>query len=99
MPDDRSTPALEIRDLRKRFRDPEGGTFLALDVPELIVARGEHVGVRGESGSGKTTLLNVIAGILPADEGMIEIAGESMTGRGETGRDALRAPLAARVPG
>ncbi len=88
---DASSPALLIRGLRKRFRDPEGGTFLALDVPELVVARGEHVGVRGESGSGKTTLLNVIAGILPADEGMIEIAGESMTGRGETARDALRA--------
>ena len=91
MPENASSPALAIRGLRKQFRDPEGGTFLALDVPELIVARGEHVGVRGESGSGKTTLLNVIAGILPADGGTVEIAGEAMTGRGETARDALRA--------
>jgi len=86
-----SEPALSIRDLRKTFRDPEGGVFVALDVPSLDVARGEHVGVRGESGSGKTTLLNVIAGILPADSGSVMIAGESMTGRSETARDALRA--------
>lgn len=65
--------------------------MLALDLPSLDVARGECVGMRGESGSGKTTLLNVIAGILPADSGQVEIAGEAMTGLSETARDVLRA--------
>ncbi len=65
--------------------------MLALDVPSLTLAPGERVGMRGESGSGKTTLLNVIAGILRADAGVVEIAGEAMTGRSETARDALRA--------
>ena len=86
-----SEPALRIRNLRKTFRDPEGGVVTVLDIPALDVAVGEIVAVRGESGSGKTTLLNVIAGILRADEGTVEIAGEAVTGRSETARDALRA--------
>ncbi|MDA1194499.1 MAG: ABC transporter ATP-binding protein [Planctomycetota bacterium] len=84
-------PALRVRDLRKSFRDPEGGTFVAVELPSLDIDRGEVVGLRGESGSGKTTLLHVISGILPADSGRVEVAGESMTGRSETARDALRA--------
>ncbi len=83
--------ALSIRNLRKVFPRPGGGTFVALELPSLDLERGERVGMRGESGSGKTTLLNVIAGILPADAGTVEIAGEAMTGRSEMARDALRA--------
>lgn len=83
--------ALRIRDLRTYYNDPEGGRFLALDLPHLDVARGETLALRGESGSGKTTLLNVIAGILPAEEGLVEVAGESMSGSSEGRRDAIRA--------
>ena len=83
--------ALRIRNLRKHYRDPEGGRFLAVDLPSLDVRAGESLAMRGESGSGKTTLLNVIAGILPADEGTIEIAGEVMSNRSEGARDRLRA--------
>ncbi len=84
-------PALSIRDLKKTYRDPEGGIVQALDVARLDVARGEALAVRGESGSGKTTLLNIIAGILRPDCGTVTIAGEAMTGRSETARDRLRA--------
>jgi len=84
-------PALRIENLRKWYPDPGGGRFLAIDLPALAVEAGESVVVRGESGSGKTTLLNLIAGILPADEGVIEIAGDAMTGRSEVARDRLRA--------
>lgn len=84
-------PALRIEGLRKAFRDPEGGRFVAVDVARLEVGPAESLVVRGESGSGKTTLLNLIAGILPADEGLVEVAGQRMTGRSETARDRLRA--------
>ena len=83
--------ALVIRDVKRYYRDPEGGRFLALDVPALDVARGEILAMRGESGSGKTTLLNVIAGILPAHEGEVLVAGESMSSASESQRDAIRA--------
>lgn len=36
------------------------------------VARGSFVAVLGPSGCGKTTLLNCLAGMLPADRGMVE---------------------------
>lgn len=85
------THALSIRDLVKAFPDPEGGRVRVVDLAELSVARGESVAIAGESGAGKTTLLNLIAGILPADAGTIEILGEPMTGIGEVARDRLRA--------
>ncbi len=86
-----STPALRIRDLVKRFRDPEGGEHVAVDLPALDLEAGEALAVSGESGAGKTTLLHVISGILPADGGTVEIAGERMTGLSEAARDRLRA--------
>ncbi len=86
-----STTALRIRDLVKRFRDPEGGEHVVVDLPSLELGEGEAMAVSGESGTGKTTLLHVISGILPADAGTVEIAGEAMTGLSEAARDRLRA--------
>ncbi len=82
---------LELRDLRKSFRDPEGGTLEVIDVPELSLADGEQVGLRGTSGSGKTTLLHLIAGILRPDAGVIRIAGEEVSAWSEARRDVFRA--------
>ena len=86
-----NSSALSIRGLVKRFRDPEGVEHVVVDVPTLDLGVGEALGVSGESGAGKTTLLHVIAGILPADEGTVTIAGEPMTGLSESARDRLRA--------
>ena len=86
-----SKPALRIEGLVKRFRDPDGDVRTFVDLPSLDLAPGEALAVAGESGTGKTTLLHLIAGILAADEGTIEIAGEAMTGRSEAARDRLRA--------
>ena len=83
--------ALRVRQLVKRFRDPEGGAPLEICLPSLDVAAGEAVALSGESGTGKTTLLHMISGILPADGGNVEIAGEPMTGLSEAARDRLRA--------
>lgn len=83
--------ALTVRDLRKGFPDPGGRRVEVLRVDRLDLERGRTLAVVGESGSGKTTLLHVIAGILPADAGTVEIVGRPMTGLGETARDRLRA--------
>jgi putative ABC transport system ATP-binding protein len=63
----------------------------ALALDHLVLGAGEEMALEGDSGSGKTTLLHVVSGILDADEGRVEIAGERMTGLSEAARDRLRA--------
>lgn len=45
----------------------------------LDVKPGEHVALMGGSGVGKTVLMSLIAGLLPASQGRIEIGGEALT--------------------
>ena len=47
---------------------------------ELAVDEGEVVAVVGPNGAGKSTLLKVIAGLLDADEGALELAGDDLWG-------------------
>jgi putative ABC transport system ATP-binding protein len=82
---------LEIRDLKKTFRTPDGELEPVIDIEELVLAPGEQVALAGESGSGKTTLLNLIAGILTPDSGRIVVAGQDLTALPEAKRDAFRA--------
>lgn len=45
----------------------------------LDVKPGEHVALMGGSGTGKTVLVSLMAGLLPASEGCIEIGGVALT--------------------
>src|ERR1043165_2046734 len=67
---------IEFRDVIKRF-----GQTAAVDRVTFSVAAGETVSLLGPSGCGKTTTLRLIAGFEESDEGVIEIAGESMAGK------------------
>jgi putative ABC transport system ATP-binding protein len=78
-------PALVIRELR--FTYP-GGT--PLHVPSLSLAPGEQLLLTGHSGSGKSTLLNLVAGLLTADSGTIQIAGDDIQALHGAARDHLR---------
>lgn len=83
-------PALEVRDLRKQYRAPDGENLLVVDVPSFTVEAGAQVALKGASGSGKTTFLNLLAGILQADTGTVTVAGELVTGKSESQRDQIR---------
>ena len=61
------TPALAIRDLRKRFAEP------AVDGLSLTVRPGEFYALLGPNGAGKTTTLRMVAGLLEADGGAVSI--------------------------
>ena len=66
---------LEINNVKKSFGEKQ-----ILKGINLRVNEGEIISVLGPSGCGKSTLLNIIAGILPLDEGEIRIRGEEVSG-------------------
>ena len=78
--DDASPPALVLRNLRKTFVRP------AVDDLNLTVRAGELYALLGRNGAGKTTTLRMVAGLLPADGGAIEVFGV----------DAIRRPIEAK---
>jgi NitT/TauT family transport system ATP-binding protein len=63
--------ALEVADIVKAF--PNAGTVV--NHVSLTVRSGEFISLIGPSGCGKTTLLNMIAGLVPFDEGRIILSG------------------------
>ena len=84
-------PLLQLRNLKKSFASPEGGTHDVVDVPHFELEARRQVALEGRSGTGKTTFLNLIAGILKPDSGSIVFDGVELVGMGESQRDAFRA--------
>ena len=65
---------LEIKELKKGFGSETFNTRVeVLKGINLEIKRGELVALMGPSGCGKSTLLNIIGGLLPGDEGEIEL--------------------------
>ena len=52
----------------------------ALERIDLEIAEGELVTLVGRSGCGKSTLLRILAGLIPASEGRVTIAGSDVRG-------------------
>ncbi|PRI11248.1 ABC transporter ATP-binding protein [Leucobacter massiliensis] len=70
-----------------RWRTPG---FQAINGLDLVVAKGEIVGLVGESGSGKSTIGKAAVGLLPVSEGELEVRGERITGAGGRAMQQLR---------
>ena len=80
-------PVVSISDLRFAWalgRD-------VLNIESFTLNAGERLFLRGASGSGKSTLLGIIAGVLEAGSGSVQILGHELTTLKPAARDRLRA--------
>jgi NitT/TauT family transport system ATP-binding protein len=74
---------LSIEHLSKRYWfEREDREVLAVSDVSLAVEDGEFLAIVGPSGCGKTTLLNIVAGLLPYEEGTVSIDGKRVDGPG-----------------
>ena len=62
----------EARQVTRRF-----GPFTAVSGVDLVVRRGEVVGLLGANGAGKTTLIRLLLGLLRPSDGTIRLFGEA----------------------
>lgn len=61
-----------------------------LDIPDLKISSGERIFLYGPSGSGKTTLLGILAGVLSAKTGTVDVLGRNLISMTPSQRDAFR---------
>ena len=74
---------LSIEHLSKRYWfEREDREVLAVSDVSFAVEDGEFLSIVGPSGCGKTTLLNIVAGLLPYEEGNVSIDGKRVEGPG-----------------
>ena len=67
-------PMLALSGVSRRF-----GGLRVIEQLNLTVRRGEILGLLGPNGAGKSTLFNLIAGVLPPNEGSIAFMGRDVT--------------------
>src|SRR4051812_6831509 len=63
-------PAISVSDLRKLY-----GSIEAVRGVSLEVSEGEIFGLIGPDGAGKTTIFQILAGVMEATSGVVEVFG------------------------
>jgi ABC-2 type transport system ATP-binding protein len=77
-------PALDCRELRKRF-----GELEAVRDVSFRIAQGETYGLLGPNGAGKTTTISMACGLLEPDGGEVFVAGEHLSTRSVAAKAAI----------
>ena len=65
---------LDVSGLVRRY-----GDLTAVDGVSFQIRTGETYGLLGPNGAGKTTIISMVAGLIPANEGTVRVAGRAMT--------------------
>lgn len=78
-------PALEIKDLKKSFKNNK-----VLNGINLKLQKGENLVVLGKSGTGKSVLIKCIVGLIEPDEGELKALGINILEQDEKGLNNLR---------
>jgi len=71
-------PLLDVQEVCKSFRKPDGDELVVLEKVNLKLRPGEIVGLLGRSGSGKSTLLRQIAGLDTPTSGVVNYLGHAV---------------------
>ena len=71
-------PLLDVQEVCKSFRKPDGDELVVLEKVNLKLRPGEIVGLLGRSGSGKSTLLRQIAGLDTPSGGVVNYLGHAV---------------------
>lgn len=70
------TPAVEINNLRKNFKQTQ-----ALRGVDLQIREGEFFGLLGPNGAGKTTMINCMVGLVRPAEGTVKVFGHPVSSK------------------
>jgi len=77
-------PIIEINQITKQY-----GNHLALEPINLVINKGDVVGLLGTNGAGKSTLMNIISGYFYMTQGTIKINGIDITEQPEKTRKMI----------
>src|ERR1700742_4483494 len=69
-----TTTGIQLHDLRKTFRTPQGPVQAVRGV-DVSIAPGETVALLGPNGAGKSTTIDMVLGLLPPDTGSVSVFG------------------------
>jgi putative ABC transport system ATP-binding protein len=84
-----SAPLLEARGLVLEYHDGQR-LVRAVDGVDLVLERGEFVGLVGPSGSGKSSLLFLLAGLRAPDAGTVRLLGAAVPRHPDASADLRR---------
>ncbi|MGH2867419.1 MAG: ABC transporter ATP-binding protein [Solirubrobacteraceae bacterium] len=78
-----SAVGIELTGVTKRFVNPKGRAFTALDDVNLTIEPGQFCAVVGPTGCGKSTTLTLVAGLDRPTAGQVSVGGRAVSGIAE----------------